>query len=115
MHNKPIDIRQQLLQQQPELWRLLHTRGQWNDARPAEVEERVDATRIQALLSAGALAEAAYGLTEYWGGKRKAALLAMPATRHSLTHLNQARLARKKTRPLKKIRAAVYNRDVVLL
>src|SRR5579864_4269118 len=33
MHNKPMDIRQQLLQQ-PELWRLLHTRGQWNDARP---------------------------------------------------------------------------------
>ena len=79
------------------------TREIVRNLQPAEVEERVDATRIQALLSAGALTEAAYGLTEYRGGKRKAALLAMPATRHSLTHLNQARLARKKTRPLKKI------------
>lgn len=72
------------------------TREIARNLQPAEADERVDATRIQTLLSAGALAEAAYGLTEYWSGKRKTALLAMPATRHSLTHLNHARLVRKK-------------------
>jgi hypothetical protein len=72
------------------------TREIVRNLQPAEAEERVDTTRIQALLSAGALVEGAYSLTEYWGGKRKTALLAMPATRHSLTHLNQARLVRKK-------------------
>jgi hypothetical protein len=72
------------------------TREIVRNLQPADVEERVDAARIQALLSAGALVEEAYSLTEYWGGKRKTALLAMPATRHSLTHLNHARLVRKK-------------------
>jgi hypothetical protein len=61
------------------------TREIARNLQPAEAEER-----------AGALAEAAFGLIEYWSGKRKTALLAMPATRHSLTHLNHARLVRKK-------------------
>jgi hypothetical protein len=65
------------------------TRETVRNLQAAEAEERVDATHIQALVSAGALAE-------YWSGKRKTALLAMPATRHSLTHLNQAYLVRKK-------------------
>jgi hypothetical protein len=64
--------------------------------RPAEAEERVGGTRIQALVSSGALDEGAYDLAEYWSGKRKTALLGMPATRHNLTHLNQAWLVRKK-------------------
>ncbi len=120
-----MDTRQLLLQQQTKLRQLLHTRGQWSNAQslflrqhamlhsaavevgrrtreivrnlqPTEAEERVDTTHIQALISAGALAEGAYDLAEYWSGKRKTALLAMPATRHSLTHLNQAHLVRKK-------------------
>ncbi len=72
------------------------TREIVRNLQPTEAEERVDATCIQSLLSAGALVEGAYGLAEYWSGKRKTALLAMPATRHNLTHLNQAWLVRKK-------------------
>ena len=72
------------------------TREICRNLQPAEAEERVDTTHIQALVSAGTLAEGAYDLAEYWSGKRKTALLGMPATRHSLTHLNQALLVRKK-------------------
>jgi hypothetical protein len=72
------------------------TREIVRNLQPTEAEERVDTTHIQALISAGALAEGAYDLAEYWSGKRKTALLAMPATRHSLTHLNQALLVRNK-------------------
>jgi hypothetical protein len=50
------------------------------------------------LLAGGALAEAAYALAQAWGGWRKSGLLAMPATRHNFTHLNEARRIRQKLR-----------------
>ncbi len=63
---------------------------------PAELRERIDPTNVQRLLAEGALAEAAYGLAQAWGGWRKAGLLTMPATRHNFTHLNEARRIRHK-------------------
>ena len=65
---------------------------------PAELRERIDPTNVRRLLAEGALAEAAYGLAQAWGGWRKAGLLAMPATRHNFTHLNEARRIRQKLR-----------------
>lgn len=65
---------------------------------PGDVRARVDPANIRALLAAGALAEAAAGLAETWGGRRTAGLLTMPATRHSFTHLNEARRVRQKLR-----------------
>ncbi len=61
-----------------------------------ELAERVDANRIQKLLAAGALAEGAYALAQFWGGKKKADILARPVTRHSFAHLNETGLVRKK-------------------
>lgn len=63
---------------------------------PAQLRDRVDPGNIHRLLSDGALAEAAYGLAQAWGGWRKAGLLTMPATRHNFTHLNEARRMRQK-------------------
>jgi len=65
---------------------------------PAELQERIDPTNVHLLLAGGALAEAAYGLAQAWGGWRKAGLLTMPATRHNFTHLNEARRIRQKLR-----------------
>ncbi len=61
---------------------------------PAQLRERIDPINVQRLLAEGALAEAAYALAQAWGGWRKAGLLAMPATRHNFTHLNEARRIR---------------------
>ncbi len=63
---------------------------------PTQLRERIDPTNVQRLLAEGALAEAASGLAQAWGGWRKAGLLAMPATRHNFTHLNEARRIRHK-------------------
>jgi len=65
---------------------------------PAEVRARIDPTNVSRLLAEGALAEAAYGLAQAWAGWRKAGLLAMPATRHNFTHLNEARRIRQRLR-----------------
>ncbi len=55
-----------------------------------ELAEPVPAGRIDALLSAGTLLDNARGLAEFWRGKSKAYLLAMPATGHNLAHLGEA-------------------------
>jgi hypothetical protein len=61
---------------------------------PETLSRRVEAARIRQLLAAGALAEAAAGLAQTWGGWKIAGLLTMPLTRHNFTHLNQARRIR---------------------
>lgn len=65
---------------------------------PEALNRRVETARIQQLLAAGALAEAAAGLAQTWGGWKIAGLLTMPLTRHNFTHLNQARRIRQHLR-----------------
>lgn len=65
---------------------------------PEALNRRVDATRVQQLLAAGALAEGAAELAEVWGGWKIAGLLTMPLSRHNFTHLNQARRIRQRLR-----------------
>ncbi|HEV2581140.1 MAG TPA: DinB family protein [Ktedonobacteraceae bacterium] len=63
---------------------------------PAEVWERVDPERVRQLVAEDALAQGALDLARFWGGRRKAGILTMPATRHSYTHLSEARAVRGK-------------------
>jgi len=72
------------------------TREIVSSLQPSQLWERIDPTNIHRLMSAGALAEAAYELAQVWSGWKKAGMLTMPATRHSFTHLNEAYGVRKK-------------------
>ncbi len=56
----------------------------------------LDPTNSKRLFDEDALAEGAYELAQVWSGWKKAGMLTMPATRHSFTHLNEARSVRKK-------------------
>ena len=48
-------------------------------------------------MAEGAVAKEARDLIDYWGKRRIAGLLLMPATRHNLVHLNEAlRLKRRR-------------------
>jgi hypothetical protein len=57
---------------------------------PEELKQKPDAARLQRVNDEGAVVEAALGLIDTWGKWKKVRLLAMPATRHSYTHLNEA-------------------------
>ena len=72
------------------------TREIASSLQPSELWERIDPTNIHRLMAAGALAEAAYQLAQVWGGRKKAGMLVMPATRHNFTHLNEAFAIRRK-------------------
>jgi hypothetical protein len=61
-----------------------------------EWQKRVDPTSIQRLLAQDALPEGAYELAHVWSHWKKSGMLTMPATRHSFTHLNQAREVKRK-------------------
>lgn len=58
--------------------------------RPEDLKHKVQPSRLQQVMDEGALVEAAVGIKEYWGRRNIAGLLLMPATRHSLVHLNEA-------------------------
>ncbi|MBF6614129.1 MAG: DinB family protein [Chloroflexi bacterium] len=64
--------------------------------RPGELADKIDPDRVRILMEQGALAGAAYGLAQAWARRRKEGMLTMPATRHSFTHLNEARSVREK-------------------
>ncbi len=66
---------------------------------PVEAWENVDPAQIRRLVDEGVLAGAALDLARFWGGRKKAGILTMPATRHSFTHLNEARAVRRKLKP----------------
>jgi hypothetical protein len=55
-----------------------------------DLARKVDRTRLERIKEEGAVVEAAWGIAEYWGNRTIAGLLLMPATRHNLTHLNEA-------------------------
>jgi hypothetical protein len=55
-----------------------------------EFKGKVDARRIKVLEDQGAVKKDAAWLLEYWGNKRIAGLILMPATRHIYLHLNKS-------------------------
>ena len=57
---------------------------------PEDLKQKVQPSRLQQVMDEGALVEAATGIKDYWGRRNIAGLLLMPATRHSLVHLNEA-------------------------
>lgn len=57
---------------------------------PDEFKGKVDARRIKVLEDQGAVKKDAAWLLEYWGNKRIAGLILMPATRHVYLHLNKS-------------------------
>jgi len=64
---------------------------------PEAPKQKVESSRLQQVLDEGAVVEAASGIVDYWSRRNIAGLLLMPATRHNLTHLNEAyRLKRRR-------------------
>ena len=57
---------------------------------PADLKRKVESSRMQQVMSEGAVVEAARGIADYWRKRNVAGLLLMPATRHNLIHLNEA-------------------------
>jgi hypothetical protein len=57
---------------------------------PADLKQKVESSRMQQVMSEGAVVEAARGIADYWSKRNVAGLLLMPATRHNLIHLNEA-------------------------
>jgi hypothetical protein len=57
---------------------------------PGELKQKVEPSRLQRVMDEGAVVEAARGIVDYWSKRNIAGLLLMPATRHNLTHLNEA-------------------------
>jgi hypothetical protein len=60
------------------------------------LQQSVEAERIARVKAEGVVVEAAHDVADYWGRHSKAHLLLIPATRHSMTHLNEARRMRPK-------------------
>jgi hypothetical protein len=57
---------------------------------PADSKRKVESSRMQQVMSEGAVVEAARGIADYWSKRNVAGLLLMPATRHHLIHWNEA-------------------------
>jgi hypothetical protein len=57
---------------------------------PEDLKQPVDPACLQQVWAEGAVVEAASGIVDYWSKRTIAGLLLMPATRHSLVHLNEA-------------------------
>jgi hypothetical protein len=65
---------------------------------PKELKQRPDTARLQRVIDEDAVVEAALDLVDTWGKWKKVRLLAMPATRHSYTHLNEALRVKRRSR-----------------
>ncbi len=81
-------------------YRLAVGRGTREIARqlqPEELSKKVAQQRLEQLLAEGAVVEEARDLLDYWGKRRITGLLLMPATRHNLVHLNEARQLKQKS------------------
>lgn len=66
------------------------TRTIVQNLQPQDLNVKVDPERIARVLAQGAVLPATQGITDYWGKRTYAGLLLMPASRHLLTHLNEA-------------------------
>ena len=62
----------------------------------SDLKQKVDPTRIERVEAEDVVAEAAHGIVDYWSKRDIAGLLLMPATRHNLSHLNEALRLKKK-------------------
>lgn len=60
------------------------------------LKQKVDPTRIQQVLGAGAIKPESGYITDYWSKRDIRGLLLMPATRHNIVHLNEAARLKKK-------------------
>lgn len=56
----------------------------------ADIKRKVDPSRLQRVIAEEAVVNAAMDIVKYWGSRTFGGLLLMPATRHNLTHLNEA-------------------------
>jgi hypothetical protein len=73
------------------------TREMVQRLQPEALKQKAEPSRLQQVLDEGAVVEAARGIVDYWSKRNIAGLLLMPATRHHLTHLNEAyRLKRRR-------------------
>ncbi|MFH1132413.1 MAG: DinB family protein, partial [Pseudomonadota bacterium] len=68
----------------------LRTREIVKQLSPADLNQKVQPSRIQQVMDEGAVVEAARGIADYWSKRTVAGLLLMPATRHNLIHLYEA-------------------------
>ena len=66
------------------------TRGIVQQLKPDELKQKVDPLRVNQVMEVKAVVEEARGIADYWSKRNIAGLLLMPATRHSLVHLNEA-------------------------
>lgn len=57
---------------------------------PEDLERKVNPEHLQRVSDEGAVVAEAQGILDYWSKRDIAGLLLMPATRHSLIHLNEA-------------------------
>jgi hypothetical protein len=57
---------------------------------PERLKQKVDPSRMLCVWEEGAIVEEARGIADYWSKRTVSGLLLMPASRHLLTHLNEA-------------------------
>ena len=74
------------------------TRQIVQDLGPEDLKRKVEPARIQKVWDEGAVLEGAGGIVDYWSKRDIAGLLLMPASRHNLTHLNEALDIKKRCR-----------------
>lgn len=63
-----------------------------------DFKQKVDSSRIEQVLSEGAVTPEAMEIVHYWSKKTIAGLLLMPPTRHCFLHLNEAQRMKHKIR-----------------
>ena len=55
-----------------------------------ELKQKVDPARLKLVVDQGAVLPAAHDIVDFWGKRTVAGLLLMPASRHIITHWNEA-------------------------
>jgi hypothetical protein len=73
----------------------LRTRSIVNDIKAEDIQKSVPASRLEQVMTDGAVDESTRYLVNYWGSRNIAGLLLMPPTRHNFLHLNEASRIRK--------------------
>ena len=57
---------------------------------PKHLKQKVEPARLERVVNKGAVVEEASWLIDYWGRRKIAGILLMPATRHNFVHLNKS-------------------------
>lgn len=66
------------------------TREIMKQLEPEQLKQKVEPARLEKVISEGAVVEEARWLIDYWGKRKIAGILLMPATRHNFVHLNKS-------------------------